>query len=274
MSPPKHPCDCCGHRTLDEPSGRTGQICPVCFWEDSRWLELTGEGFGGPGVDLDAGQRNFLATGVCHPDFADAVRPASDDESPLPGWQTVAERREVSAQAIRRLIHHAFKGVSREGGVSLHETDAIDGYYSESGRAEARAIDTDGQWTQLKHEDLCSGRLQAAHSFFDAIGYRYHLPAYLMCWLDGHAESSGSAVFDSFLWEWADMHPTKNISKRTGFHRERLELLNVAQRYVVARFLDHLARFDPDCFSRDDAKKALGNYWQTVLDAGPPEAPA
>jgi|GEM_PF-4419252 len=48
VSQPKHPCDCCGHQTLAEPSGRTGQICPVCFWEDSRWLDDSGDGIGGP----------------------------------------------------------------------------------------------------------------------------------------------------------------------------------------------------------------------------------
>jgi len=161
--------------------------------------------------------------------------------------------------------------VSRHGGVSLHETDAIDDYLDETGRGAARVLDTDRNWTQLKTEDLCDLRLQAAHSFFDPIGYRYHLPAYLMCWLDEDAENSGSTVFDGFLWGWADMHPTVKLTKWTDFHRERLELLAPAQRYVVARFIDHLARFDPDTIcTRRDARKALANYWQTVLDAGPP----
>lgn len=272
MSQRKHPCDCCGHRTLNQPSGRTGQICPVCFWEDSEWVDEYGEAVGGPGVDLETGQKNFAATGVCHSDFADTVRPPRDDESRLPGWQTIAQAREASAEKLRSLIHSAFRGASRHGGVSLRETDAIDDYLTDAGRAAARALDTDRHWTELKPEDLCSGRLQAAHSFFDAIGYRYHLPAYLMCWLDGHADQSGSTVFDGFLWGWAEMHPTKRLTKWTPFHRKRLDLLDSAQRYVVARFLVHLASFGPnDDFTRQDARKVLANgYWQTVLDAGPP----
>ncbi len=35
-------CDCCGHRTLDEPRG-SYQICPVCYWQDDGYID--GDGY-------------------------------------------------------------------------------------------------------------------------------------------------------------------------------------------------------------------------------------
>ena len=275
MSDHPHPCDCCGHRTLADPPGQTGQICPVCFWEDSLWPDEDGRAIDGSGVDLATAQDNFTTIGACNGPFVNAVRPPLDTEPRDPAWRKIADQRRASADELRKLIRKAFRGVSRQGGVSLHETDAIDDYLDEAGCAAARALDTDRDWTQLKPEDLCDGRLQAANCFFDPIGYRYHLPAYLMCWLDGHADRSGSTVFSGFLWGWADMHPTEDLTESTSHYRERLDLLNAAQRYVVARFIKHLAQVDPDSMNwRTDAQKALANYWQTVLDAGPPDSPA
>ena len=31
-----NPCPCCGSRTLEKLAPGTYQICPVCFWEDTR----------------------------------------------------------------------------------------------------------------------------------------------------------------------------------------------------------------------------------------------
>ena len=262
-----HACDCCGHRTLAEPPGRTGQICPVCFWEDAVHPELEEQGWSDSnGVTLGEAQAHFEATGACAPAFVHAVRPPAANEPRDPAWRRVAASEEASREEVLALIHEAFREVSRGGGVSLHEADAIDGYADQAGRLAARQKDTDNHWWEIRPEVLGSGELQSATSFFDPIGYRYHLPAYLVGWLDGTADSSGSVAYNAILWGLAKMNPGGPTLDKIGIAPERLAILDPAQRHAVARFLEHLARFHPWKVERADAQKALDRGWSDLLD--------
>lgn len=275
MSHPKHPCDCCGHRTLDEPSGRTGQICPVCFWEDSRWPDEDGQAFDGSGVNLESAQNNFAHLGACHEDFKHDARPPSEHEPRDPAWRSIAQRRKAKFDALRDLIHEAFRGVNRGGGTSLADADHLDAMGT-GPREKTSKPDKGLDWRTVAVQDLVDLRFQSVISFFDPAGYRYYLPAYLLAWLGDHAETSGSFVFDCLLRGWADMHPDHPEYGIGGIPHERLSILSQAQRYVIARFLEHLAGSGSnDDFTRQDARKALANgYWQSVLDAGAPATPA
>ena len=268
MSQPKHPCDCCGHRTLTEPSGRTGQICPVCFWEDRRWPDEDGQALDGSGVGLETAQERFAAHGACHEDFSNDVRPPSGDEPRDPAWRSISQKRKAEFDAFRDVIHEAFRGVNRGGGTSLADADHLDAM-GIGPREQTFKPDKGLDWRTVAVQDLTDLRFQAVTSFFDPTGYRYYLPAYLIAWLDGHAKNSDSMVFDCLLWGWAEMHPDHPERGIGGIPHERLSTLSQTQRYAIACFLDYLIRFENE--SREDAHKALNNgYWQTVLDAGPP----
>lgn len=75
-------------------------------------------------------------------------------------------------------ITKAFKGVSRKGGVSWHEADAIDDYVSDPKLlALERAKDTEARWEDLLDDPRWPDHLGhgSQWSFLDPIGFRYYL---------------------------------------------------------------------------------------------------
>lgn len=78
-------------------------------------------------------------------------------------------------------IESAFKGVSRQGGVSWHEAEAMDDYASPEELAIARLKDTDRRWQDLVNDPRWPAYdCPASWSFLDPIGFRYYLPAALI----------------------------------------------------------------------------------------------
>lgn len=78
-------------------------------------------------------------------------------------------------------IEAAFAGVTREGGISWSEADAIDDYASPAERAAAREKDREKGWQDLVTDPTWPGSdVPSNWSFLDPIGYRYYLPAALI----------------------------------------------------------------------------------------------
>lgn len=128
----------------------------------------------------------------------------------------------------------AFDGVSREGGVSLHEAEALDAYGSQKQLAAARALDTEKEWQQVPDEDLRTH--DSALSFLDPIGFHYYIPAF-MVWdlrnIDNSDPEYWSNSFDSL-----DFYLGVAYNDRIDpyFHK-RLTHFTPKQRKAVARFL-------------------------------------
>ena len=156
------------------------------------------------------------------------------------------------------LIRMTFRGVSRHGGVSLHETEVIDNYGTDEERLAARKKDRDGRWQDVPHEDLAEVCGIGGISFFDPIGWRYYLPAYMTWILAGGAESDSCAsdfLFYSLI-----------ISRKSrGYDLPRFESLDLAQKQTVKAFLEFVSNGDLDVdYYVEDAKKALVNYWDSL----------
>ena len=266
----RHPCACCGHRTLDAPPGRTGQICPVCFWEDSHHPEGDAAGWNGSnGVGLEEAQLNFAELGACAPAFVGDARPPREDEPRAPGFRVFAEERDASAAEVRARIHHAFQDVRLGDGTSLHQAVAIDDFCSPAEVTNARKLDPEPHWTRIPCSKIGSLALQGVPTFLDAAGYRHHLPAYLCCWLEGTPERTGSLAFDAVLWQLQRAWRPPGSGWAAQVAAERLAALDPPQRHAVARFLQHLARFGTDPTEREEAQKALDRGWSDLLpDAG------
>lgn len=76
-------------------------------------------------------------------------------------------------------IELAFEAVRLEGGVSLHEADAIDNYAGPDERAKARKDDEKTDWRRIPSVDI--ERMYWVYGFLDAKGFRFQLPA-TMTW--------------------------------------------------------------------------------------------
>ncbi len=79
------------------------------------------------------------------------------------------ESYEQSKAALIEEITTTFDGVSREGGVSLHESYVIDDYGSEAQRMEARKLDTEMRWQDVPDADIAAG--DSCLSFLDEIDW-------------------------------------------------------------------------------------------------------
>lgn len=111
-----HPCDCCGHLTLEAPGPRSDQLCPVCCWEHTDPSEDAWNGSNR--VDLAEAQRNYLAFGAAEEDYIDVVRPPRADEPLDPEFLPWEQARRRDGQQVYEHLERAFAGVELEGGTN------------------------------------------------------------------------------------------------------------------------------------------------------------
>ena len=129
---------------------------------------------------------------------------------------------------VEEEIRAAFKGVTREGGVSWTEASAIDDGRSDEACADARAYDTEQRWEELIEDRRIAPGFPGEWSFLDAIGFRYYLaPAMVAAVREG--------THHEFL-EYALEHRVSDEEFRT--------LLTSAQHSAVCRFLRFLASLE------------------------------
>lgn len=81
----QHPCPCCGFSTLlGRPPG-SGELCPVCGWEDDYVQFWAREHPGGANkVGLLHARSNFLRAGAADPALSELTRPPAWEEVPGP----------------------------------------------------------------------------------------------------------------------------------------------------------------------------------------------
>ena len=233
-------------------------LCPVCAWEDAPeevdWLP--GPWTGSNDVNLRTAQRNFEAMGVVDERFLGLTRAPTPNEARPEGWRTIDR---FFAEEVPRLIAdiaQAFAHVTREGGISLHETIGVDGYRSNEECRALRALDTDTHWSEIPHSTLADVSGVGGIHFLDPIGWRYHLPAYLTWWLHGDRPLYCFAA-DALL---SSLSPSPDVSE---YCLERYRTLDATQVAVVRRFLELVVR----CGERHeahDARAGLERYWASA----------
>lgn len=136
-------------------------------------------------------------------------------------WK-VPERFRDEQAAVEAQIREAFRGVTREGGVSWSEAKVVDLYGYDHERVAARAKDTERRWEDLvddrawEHEVGVGG-----FNFLDSIGYRYYIaPAMIRCIRRGGGE------FISYA-----------LRIDNDFKRDLACLINPKQAHAIARFV-------------------------------------
>ncbi len=108
----------------------------------------------------------------------------------------VPKHLEEEQVAVEAQIRAAFKGVTRDGGISWSETDSIDLHETEEQQAAARASDAEQCWEDLVDDpNWDEGIGVGGFTFLDAIGYRYYIaPAMIRSLYNGGVQL-GSYVF-------------------------------------------------------------------------------
>lgn len=148
-------------------------------------------------------------------------------------------------------IDEAFEGVVLGQGVSLNETVVIDMYGH--GEAElAMKKDERHDWKRL----LDRPEFKTIHgiggpSFFDAEGFRFHLPAYMvLCIQKPEEEAAYNILFQ--------------LTHLSDYQLGRCALLSPKQKRCVAAFLQYIRHNGGRQFEYEHSKidAALANYWK------------
>ena len=155
-----------------------------------------------------------------------------------PRWITLFRK-----QRVMNLIRNVFQGVTLGDGVGLLQGMGLVDYANASTLAAYRARDEKHDWSAIPPAEL--NRCHTSLSYFDAEGMRFHLPAYLLAYLEGTLEQDIIYHLTHF--------------EILGF--SQFAKLSAGQRGAVREFLLlHLS--DPDCdFERPQVENALCEYW-------------
>jgi len=88
----KFTCPCCGYIVFDGPPG-TGEICPICYWQDDPGsLRWAGTAMGPNRISLVEAQRNFAVYKASEERFRGYVRHPRADERLDPSWRPIDVR--------------------------------------------------------------------------------------------------------------------------------------------------------------------------------------
>lgn len=163
-------------------------------------------------------------------------------------------------RALVEEITSAFSGVSREDGITIHETVLLDDYgvdleYDSPLRVAARKEDCEHRWQDIPDEVIA--RPDLSLYFLDAKGFHYYIPAY-MIWTLKNLKTCPDHIFTA-------AHALILPNPKTKFGQETLnlfELFTKEQARATCKFLRFLSE-QGDEFEADQAQEALDKYWGT-----------
>ena len=134
---------------------------------------------------------------------------------------TKQERKQLS---LLRAIQQAFKDVELGSGVTLHETIVIDNYGGPKERLQARSPDETQDWRKIDTRELMSVWGIGGPSFYDALGFRFHLPAYLSLAGTHFNDDAAIEAIEFFL---------DSLTSLSAYNLERFSILSRPQKQCV-----------------------------------------
>jgi hypothetical protein len=149
---------------------------------------------------------------------------------------TFEERRD----ALIAEINHAFDGVSRGYGITLHEAIALDDYAPQEERMAARRRDRESSWQEVTDQDVLE--CQSALSFLDPEGFRYYIPTFMILGLklmqlprfDARDDQAG--ILHSSSYHLLHFYPKSLRQSEPALFVDKYRFSN-AQCRVIAKFL-------------------------------------
>lgn len=165
----------------------------------------------------------------------------------------------MNADEIENEIRAAFKDVKLDGGISLRQAKVIDNYGEGVTNEEFAALpqqDITDDWTALSAE-LLDEYCVIPH--FDAKGFRYYIPAYILSVIHDYGYLSERASSTLYV-----LYPKKdNLWDHYMMH---YSLLNFQQRSAIAHFLQALPNLV--ALDSEDSKiveRSIRNFWHQYI---------
>ena len=156
-------------------------------------------------------------------------------------------------QQLLTAIEDAFHGVELGSGVRLHETVVIADHGGSAERTAARLPDEKRDWRRLiRNPELVNTHGVGGLNFYDAVGLRFHLPAYLSLAVIDFDRADASNVFQSLMF---------NLTDFSEYQVGRLSILSAPQRQCVRDVLSFLrAEYELESAELDEA---ISGYWSS-----------
>jgi hypothetical protein len=149
--------------------------------------------------------------------------------------------QEEERKRVIAVIVEAFRNVRREGGITIHEADAIDAYGCYEDPAIARERDDETFWQYVPGDKI--EKLSEVFPFLDDKGFRFYIPAY-MKWTLENLRSGGNSCGST-------------VYSLSANNKKKFVIFNAAQSAAILDFLTFMATYEDD----GDAKKAIERYW-------------
>jgi len=143
-------------------------------------------------------------------------------------------------------IRDAFRGIELGDGIGLKEGGGIDGYLTHAECKELRLQDEKSDWSRIPAEDLIEN--ECSLSYFDPEGMRFHLPAFMIAYIN-MVPLYGGVVF--------------SLTDLNDFKTAKLALLSFEQRMAVRSFLQYVADHPDGWLSVEDISTVLNGYWSS-----------
>ena len=170
----------------------------------------------------------------------------------------------IKKEFVLEQIKSAFSGVTREGGISWREADALDSYGTIEVQAAERAKDTDQSWMEVALDpDWTIDHYDSNFSFLDKIGFRYYIAAAIV----RHLVMDREAQFLMYQLE-----PPDSLDRWDFNESQQLAIAS----YVHYRVLDEqlrellveLAAADMTFEEYTEVGETWvpGSFWQNALD--------
>jgi hypothetical protein len=110
------------------------------------------------------------------------LRDHTRDQQLIDAFSNWVERFAPSVDEVISEITAAFADMQLDDGIGLFQATGLDDYASDEELKRLRARDEKTDWRRISYADL--ERCYAAPSFFDAKGFLFHLPAFLIAELN------------------------------------------------------------------------------------------
>jgi hypothetical protein len=159
----------------------------------------------------------------------------------------------MNKEELIKEIEIAFKDVKLEDGVGIFEADEYDARANELVIQEARKKDK-SWWNEWKYiEDKYIKYYSDVMCFMDSKGIRWVLPAYMIFAIKN---------FEEGYWS---IDTTIYAIGRDALGYDKLDLLTLEQKKVIAKFLQYILSVGEDFIDSDFAKSALNKEWDKYL---------
>jgi hypothetical protein len=145
-------------------------------------------------------------------------------------------------EQLIEIINVAFSKVSLGDGIGLLEAQALDNYESEEVQKKQREKDEKSNWKSIPYDVLQNSH--SSLSFFDANGFRFHLPAYIVGSINGKVDD-----------------PIFHLTDLEGYASSKLVTLSSNQKNAVISYLTWCLTEDEYQFDYEEILIALNKFW-------------